>query len=139
MPEKRTGPTPETGFPDDDEAMPPPGAEVEAKIDAAFAERDLRAVGWLWLEGLTRNLDEKNGARAAAWARLIHTLGQTAEENAGRATEAALYGRLMNGLVPLDDAQWAMAGEMFDPLTLEDFRENWGRTGQEPGGASSDH
>lgn len=134
---RQTGPTPETHIPDDEEAPPRLSGEVMTKIEAAFAERDLRAVGWLWLEGLTRSLDERNGARAAAWARLIHTLGQTAEENAERATEALLYGRLMNGLAPLDDEQWAMAEDTFDAVTVEDFRENWRRTGQEAHGASA--
>ena len=113
-------------------------AATASRLEAAFAERDLRAIGWIWLEGLTRDLDEKNGARAASWARLLHSLGESAEASAGRATEAALYGRLMNGLQPLDAGQWAMAEDSFDAITVEDFRENWGRIGDDAGASPAE-
>ncbi len=102
-----------------DERAPAAAAMASGELTSAFEKHDLRTVSWYWLENLTREFDAKNGAQAASWARLIHSLGEDPEDQASVLAQAALFGGIMHGMPPRDEAQWELARELLDPYTLE--------------------
>ena len=89
-----------------------------------FADRDIRSVGWYWLEKLTefQPFEPKHAAPVASIARLIHALGDAPQDAAEAAAEAALFGAIMHGIPPRDAAQWEIVERTFDPETEKDLR-----------------
>ncbi len=100
---------------------PLPGPE-RGPVEVALASRDLRAVGWCWLERLTVELDPKLATPAVTWGRLIHALGDEPADREAVAAEAALFGAIMHGIPPRDAAQWEIVERTFDPETVKDLR-----------------
>lgn len=93
-----------------------------AQLREVFANRDVRSVGWYWLEALSLKFDAKNASSAVSWARLIHALGDAPADAAEAAAEAALFGAIMHGIPPRDAAQWQIVERVFDPQTVQDLR-----------------
>jgi hypothetical protein len=90
----------------------------------AVERHDLPELGW-WLIArvLENNLDAKRTAVIATLMRVIAAFGQDVLPPEAALREAELRGRLMHGLPPRDEAEWALAEATFSASALETMRQ----------------
>jgi hypothetical protein len=112
VPKRRT---PEPGIPA--EQQRPPAAPD------AVAQKDLRGLAW-WTAGalLSGDLPGRDAAVVSNLIRTLQSLGPEPESEEQVLAEVELRGRLMNGLPPRDEAEWALAESVFTPEAIEEFR-----------------
>lgn len=85
--------------------------------------KDLRSLGWWLIERvLLGQFETQRASVAASLMRTLAALGpeEASEEEALR--EVELRGRLMHGLPPRTEEEWARAQEAFDEGSLAEFR-----------------
>lgn len=88
-----------------------------------FVSKDLRGVGWLVLERLFIGEFEPAKASAAATViRALTALGDAPADEEEQNRVIALHGMLMNGFQPRDEAEWALAEQVFGPERMNEFR-----------------
>lgn len=112
------------------DSAPDPGP-VHAASPAAAApeglrERDLRVLAWWLIAGvLSETVDTRQASVVAGLIRTLVALGPAGASEEEALREVELRGRLMHGLPPRDEDEWARAEAAFTPDALAEFRR-WG-------------
>ena len=89
----------------------------------AFASKDLRAVAWLVLERLyIADMTASEASAAGTIIRALTALGDDPGDEEEQLRIIELHGGLMNGVPPRDDEEWELAGRIFGPESIAEFR-----------------
>jgi hypothetical protein len=98
---------------------PPPLTPREI---AAFADHDMREVLWCYWEGIRTALGYTAGSAMATVARALQSCGEDTTDLEDAIAVAVVNGRMVHGLPPRNDAEWAIADRIYEPSTVEELR-----------------
>ena len=108
------------------EASPPERVELSDALAKAFAQHNLMAVAWDYLEEIRRSADYvKYASPAATMMRVIQNLGPDGVLTEEQKAEALVIGGAINGLPPITDEGWRIAERLFEPGMLK-YMQRWG-------------
>lgn len=97
---------------------PTPGPEPPG-----LQERDLRTLAWWLIAGILRgDADARQASVVVSLMRTLAALGPAGPGEEEALREVELRGRLMHGLPPRNEEEWARAGAAFTPDALAEFR-----------------
>lgn len=106
-----------------------PGVERPARDSAGLAlaivQHDLHRVAWSLL-GEAVAEEDRNASLISTLIRVLASLGPAQDDEDGVLREVVLRGRLMTGMPPATEDQWARAEQVFDDAALTELRR-WER------------
>ncbi len=111
-------------------AYEPTPAGVAPPVPSAVLDaRDLHGLGW-WLvrETLGGNVDRGTASVVVSAMRILANLDAPPADTAALQQETELRARLMHGLPPRTDDEWALAGRLFTDEAVEEMRR-WDEPG----------
>lgn len=87
----------------------------------AIEQHDLHRVAWALLAEAVVE-ENRNASLISTLIRVLASLGPAQDDEDAVLKEVVLRGRLMTGIAPATDDEWARAQQVFDDATLSQFR-----------------